>query len=151
MIVHIQSNLRKQWEEFACSELSAALQTSPRVISQCACASSTLQWLNLIKNVLTTLQYSGEIFTYWYNYPLAVSKRAEPPLLSPSWLRLNDTFFLGDCCRVKPWRRGSGNSKGRNAALRDHVAWRPPQSLSRKEFLIEGGGLAKQWGQTYNN
>ena len=30
----------------------------PRVASQCVCSSSTQQWLNLIKNVLTTLQYS---------------------------------------------------------------------------------------------
>ena len=30
----------------------------PCVASQCVCSSSTLQWLNLIKNVLTTLQYS---------------------------------------------------------------------------------------------
>lgn len=30
----------------------------PCVVSQCVCSSSTLQWLNLIKNVLTTLQWS---------------------------------------------------------------------------------------------
>lgn len=30
----------------------------PCVDSQCACSSSTQQWLNLIKSVLTTLQYS---------------------------------------------------------------------------------------------
>lgn len=35
-----------------------AASYDPCVASQCVCSSSTLQWLNLIKNVLTTLQYS---------------------------------------------------------------------------------------------
>lgn len=107
----------KQFEQTmrgVCS-LGAARGASydPCVVCQCVCSSSTPQWLNLIKNVLTALQYSLGFLHIDTITPLLWAKHAAPPLLSQNRVDcILITVYLDDSCRVTPWWQGSGNNGG---------------------------------------
>lgn len=103
----------------------------PCVVSQCVCSSSTLQWLNLIKNVLTTLQYSLRFLHIDTITPLLwASMQCHPTSHQYHVVSILMTIFLGDCCRVTLRRQGSGNNRHRKAAVWDQITWSPSHSLS---------------------
>ena len=137
MIIHIQSSFGGNNER----SLLGAVH-GHRVISLCVCFSFTLQWLNLIKSVLTTLQYSKRFLHIDTITPLLwASTRCPPPPLrqhhADSVLMTNFPWWLLPCDTMATglWQQ----QRLKNCCLRPNNLEPTTSTLCGKGLVIKRG------------